>query len=109
MKELDMEMDSVAMSSSHVKEYSIGGMDIRKEFSRIVQITMGGWTVKLGQMVMSNGRIHAEVGIRGIVVDLIEPNGMMGSQVINVWWEGQRFSSWMKFKDLDFITRFSTP
>lgn len=72
--------------------------------SSIVRISSdASKSVRLGQLVKSNGRFFVAAGTIGIVIAIHVPyEGGHTSNVIEVWFEGQLTSSRMKFRDLQF-------
>lgn len=95
----------VVASVKEYEEYHAHGMDITKKLDRIILIRSGDHEVKIGQRVVSNGRYpeFAKEGVSGIVTKLDEPHtDGRTTDVINVWFEGNAYPHYMKFRDLQF-------
>jgi hypothetical protein len=95
----------VVASFKEYEEYHAHGMDITKKLDRIISIKKGDREVKIGQRVVSNGRYpeFAKEGVSGIVTKLDEPHtDGRTTDVINVWFEGNAYPHYMKFRDLQF-------
>jgi len=69
---------------------------------RIIRITKGVATFRIGQRVTATGRFLVPEGTYGIVTSLILP-GTEGytSNVVGVWFEGLGKANFMKFEDLE--------
>lgn len=80
------------------------GYILEKEGERFISISNGVCKIKLGDTVISNGRIFAPKGTKGIVVEIDLPFVVHRTvDVIAVEWESEPgCSSFMKFKDLNF-------
>jgi len=81
------------------------GIIIHKEWGSIVAAENNsgvGDKVRVGDMVASNGRFSIPEGTRGLVVDIYEPFTRGSTDIIQVWFEGRRGATSMKFKDLKF-------
>jgi len=58
--------------------------------------------LELGDTVVSNGRIFAEAGTEGEIVNFREPyTDRCTTNIIDVLWEGRSAPSSMKYKDLE--------
>ena len=80
------------------------GFTIYKKAGRIVAVeegsNIGGRKVKLGDMVVSNGRYAVDAGTKGIITEIYEPFTRGSTDILMVWFEGHTCETQMKFKDL---------
>lgn len=79
------------------------GYTLEKEDERFISVSWGVRKIKLGDTVISNGRIFVPKGIKGVVVRIFEPfTRELSTDVIAVQWEGREDENFMKFKDFDW-------
>ncbi|MDO8728385.1 MAG: hypothetical protein Q7K26_00670 [bacterium] len=68
---------------------------------RVIRITNGMFSVRIGQLITASGRYHVPIGTVGIVTSIAIPfEDGYSSDVIVVWFEGCDSTSFMKFADL---------
>ena len=96
-----------------IRKQSYGGFKMRavKGVPHIVEIGFGGGLkVRLGDVVLSTGRMNdAANGVRGVVFELMEPHTEgLTSDVIRVKWDNGLVGHY-KYEDLSFPKTRSSP
>lgn len=88
---------------SQLIHYQMGSFGfVKNDGGQIVSAVYSGREIKLGQKIVSNGRIFVSDGTVGIVVRIHEPGDGLTSNIFEIWFEGQHGSSMMKTKDIRF-------
>lgn len=95
-----VEESAPALRPGETLERITFGFLIKGGNGTVVGYHSGGWTVWVGAVVTSNGRIFAPKGTNGKVVGIADPEGQ-SNDLIMVVFPGDTVPHRMKFKDLE--------
>ncbi|MEK9174373.1 MAG: hypothetical protein AAB725_00170 [Patescibacteria group bacterium] len=98
--------DSVKMVTIDISGLTLEREEGSESWEKIYPSNHPDFAISLGDMVVANGRFGVEKGTRGIVVAINIPYERgRTSNVLSVWFKGEKSSIDMKSEDLEFEWR----
>lgn len=92
----------MAKNVTQSERFEQNGFFFEHQYSMLISATYGLRTIRLGQIVVSNGRIFHPRGTKGVVKKIHRPHTEgLTSDIFEVLFKNEKSTSFMKFKDLE--------